>query len=105
MSEKIAKARMVFPEWVVKRWCIVCYLIINWRVQDLVEQVRVEPAAEFYKIAAESLYEYVYNDKMPAKEIAPAILNIAEDFISGNPVKFRAGDYIAIQNYVRKMKK
>jgi hypothetical protein len=98
------RMRLKIPEWIVKRWCIVCYLIINWKVKDLVEQIQVEPGNNFYRVAAEHLYEYAHNNKMPPEEIAPAILNIAEDYLAGNPVQFRAGDYIAIQNYSRQMK-
>ena len=101
MTAQGRKMNLRIPEWVVKRWCIVCYLIINWRIQDLVERVQVEPGEGFYKVVAEHLYNYVYNDVMPPEEIAPAILNAAEDMISGNPVQFRAGDYIMIQNFVR----
>jgi hypothetical protein len=97
----ITKIDLRIPEWVVERWCIVCYLVINWRVTDLVKQAQVKPGKEFYKVVAKHMYDYVYKDTMPPKEIAPAILNAAEDFIAGNPVKFRAGDYIAVQNYLR----
>jgi hypothetical protein len=66
--------------------------------------VQIRPGKEFYKVAAQYLYDYAVNDKMPPEEIAPTIMNLAEDFMSGNPVKFRAGDYIALQNYIRKLK-
>lgn len=99
------KARVLIPEWITKRWCVACYLIINWRIKDLVERIQVEPDANFYKVAAKHLYEYAYNDTMPPEEIAPTIMNLAEDLLSGKPVNFRAGDYIALQNYVRQGKK
>lgn len=103
MAGESRKLDLRLPEWIVKRWCIVCYLIINWRIKDLVEQIQFEPGEGFHKVVAEHLYEYVYNDVMPPDAIAPAIMNVAEDFISGNPVQFRAGDYIMVQNYVREM--
>jgi hypothetical protein len=98
------RIRLTIPEWIVKRWCVVCYLTINWKISDLVRQIKVEPPKNFYKVAAEHLYDYVHKDVMPPKEIAPAILNIAEDYMAGKPVQFRPGDYIMIQDYVRKMK-
>ena len=104
LKVNVASARLLVPEWIAKRWCVVCYLIINWRISDLVKQIQIEPDSRFYKVAAEYLYEYAINNKMPPAEIAPAILNIAEDFIAGKPVQFRAGDYIQIQNFARKMK-
>lgn len=100
----VGKFRVSIPEWVVERWCLVCYLIINWRIADLVKQVQVKPGKEFYEVTAKYLYEYAVNDKMPPDEIAPTIMNLAEDFMSGNSVKFRPGDYIVIQNYLRKRK-
>ena len=96
--------RLAIPEVIVKRWCVACYLIINWRIKDLVERVQVEPSRDFYRVTGEFLYEYAHNDKMPPAEIAPAIMNLAEDYLAGRPVQFRPGDYIMIQNYVRKNK-
>lgn len=97
--------RLTIPEWITKRWCVACYLVINWRIRDLVERIKVEPGTEFYQVAAKYLYDYAYNDMMPPEEIAPTIMNLAEDFLAGKPVNFRAGDYIAMQNYIRQGKK
>ena len=99
------KFKLAIPEWIIKRWCIISYLIINWRIKELVEKIQVEPGMEFYKVASKYLSDYVYNDTMPPDEIAPTILNLAEDFMAGKPVNFRVGDYIAIQNYIRQGKK
>jgi len=96
--------RFKIPEWITKRWCVICYLVINWKIDELVQRVKIEPSTEFYQVAAEYLYEYAYNDKMPPAEIAPAIINIAEDFLAGKRVQFRTGDYIMIQDYIRKNK-
>ena len=96
--------RITIPEWVTKTWCVACYLIINWRIKDLVERIQFEPGEKFYRVAAEYLYEYAYNDKMPPEDIAPTIMNLAEDFLAGRPVNFRAGDYIALQNHIRTLK-
>lgn len=84
-----------------KRWCLACYLVINWKIKDLVERVNVTIPAEVYKQIGEHLYAYVNEDKMPPVEIAPTILNMAEDFATGKPVQIKAGDYIAIQNFMR----
>ena len=37
----------------------------------------------------------------PPEDIASAIMNIADDLMSGRDITLRAGDYIAIQNHVR----
>ncbi len=96
--------KVVIPEWITKRWCVCCYLVINWRIKDLVEKLQVEPTKEFYKVAAQYLVDYALNDKMPPDDIAPTIMNLAEDFLAGRPVNFRAGDYIALQNHIRRTK-
>lgn len=102
--EKIMIEKIRIPEWIMRRWCVACYLVINWRIKDLVERIKVEPGKEFYQVTAQYLYDYAYNDKMPPDDIAPTIMNLAEDFLAGKPVSFRAGDYIAVQNHIRKIK-
>lgn len=86
---------------ITKRWCIQCYLIINWRIDELVKRAEVRIPPEFYKEVAQHLYAYVYEDQMPPEEIAATILNVADDFVRGEPVRFRAGDYIALQDFLR----
>jgi hypothetical protein len=66
-----------------------------------VERARFEIPTEAYKVLAEHLYNYVYEDVMPPDEIASTILNVADDFVRGEQVKLRAGDYIALQGYAR----
>ena len=92
----------VLREQIERKWCLACYLIINWRIKDLIERVNVEIPRETYQVLAEHVYAYVYEDKMPPAAISQTVLNLAEDFVSGNPVELRAGDYIALQNFVRK---
>jgi hypothetical protein len=94
------------PRWItierIKRnWCVVCYLIINWRIDELVEQVKIEPSKDFYDMTANLVYEYAIEGKMPPQEIATTIINLGDDLIAGNQVKLRAGDYIAIQGFLR----
>jgi hypothetical protein len=91
----------VLVEGFEKRWCVVCYLIINWRIEELVKHAQSRIPTEAYKELAEHLYAYVYEDVMPPAAIAGTILNAADDFVRGDPVRLRAGDYIAFQNFVR----
>ena len=102
--EKQFEAKLTIPEWIVERWCVACYLVINWKIADLIRQIEFKPDKNFYQLTAKYLYDYAHKDKMPPEDIAPTILNLAEDYISGNPVKFRTGDYIAMQNHVRNLK-
>jgi hypothetical protein len=84
-----------------ERWCVVCYLIINWRIDELKKFAEWRIPTDVYKELAEHLHAYLYKDKMPPDEIASTILNIADDFVRGDQVKLRAGDYIALQNFAR----
>lgn len=82
-------------------WCKACYLIINWHIDELKEFGRWQVPTEVYTEVAEHLYAYVYEDQMPPEPIRQTILNVADDFVRGEPVRFRAGDYIALQGYIR----
>lgn len=102
----IPKVHMPLEEILVqidKHWCVVCYLIINWRIEELRERGRLEIPAKAYQVLGEHLYNYVYKDVMPPAEIASTILNVADDFVRGEQVKLRAGDYIALQGYARNL--
>jgi hypothetical protein len=87
---------------IVPRWILVAYLIINWRMKDIAEQIKVKPSRAFYSTVANHLGAYLVQDVMPPEEIAGAILNMADDYLANRPMNLRAGDYLAIQNYIRK---
>jgi hypothetical protein len=91
----------VVPDWVIPRWVKVAYLIINWRVKDLADRIQLSPEARFYDVMAKHLRAYVQDGVMPPADIAPAILNLADDYMNGREMNLRAGDYIAIQNHLR----
>lgn len=86
---------------IIPRWILVAYLIINWRMKDIAEQIKVKPGREFYATIAKHLGAYIVNDVMPPDEIAGAILNMADDYMANRPMNLRAGDYINIQNFIR----
>ena len=92
----------VVPEWVLERWILVAYLIINWNVKELAERIRIGPDKRFYAVVTKHLRAYVEEGVMPPEDIAPAILNIADDYMAGRAMNLRAGDYITIQNNIRK---
>ena len=86
---------------ILPRWILVAYLIINWRMKDIEEQIKVKPSREFYSTVATHLGAYMVKDVMPPKEISGAILNMADDYMANRPMNLRAGDYIQIQNFIR----
>jgi hypothetical protein len=92
------------PEWILERWILVAYLIINWNIKDLAERIKVKPNRAFYEVVSKHVAAYVKEGVMPPEDIAPAILNLADDFMANKPMNLRAGDYIAIQNHLRRQK-
>lgn len=96
--------KFVVPQWVLERWILVAYLIINWRVKDLAERIRGAPNKRFYEVVDKYIRAYVEEGVMPPEDVAPAILNLADDYMAGRPLNLRAGDYISIQNHTRRMK-
>jgi hypothetical protein len=61
-----------------------------------------DPGKEFVQVTEKHVNAYIFNKEAPPAEIAAAIMNIADDYLSGREMVMRAGDYITIQNYVRK---
>ncbi|MHB9072314.1 MAG: hypothetical protein ACYC6G_02190 [Desulfobaccales bacterium] len=66
------------------------------------EFVKGDPGKEFGEVVSKIVNDYMFNNKMPPGAIAPAIYNIVDDCMSGREPILRAGDYISLQNYVRK---
>ena len=92
------------PEWILERWILVAYLIINWNIAGLAERLKVKPNKAFYEVVSKYITAYVKEGVMPPEDIAPAILNLADDYMANKPMNLRAGDYIAIQNHLRRQK-
>jgi hypothetical protein len=86
-------------------WCLASYLIINWKVPEIRELAELELPESFTKAIAQYVYDYVYEDKMPPDAIAQTVLNISEDMMAGRTVQLRAGDYIAVQQFLRSEKR
>jgi len=91
----------VIPSWVLERWILVAYLIINWDMKKLGDMVKAKPQKDFFEVVAQHMTAYLKDGTMPPADIAPAILNLADDHLAGRPISLRAGDYIAIQNHIR----
>jgi len=90
------------PDWRIPSWGLVAYLIIDdVLVGKLGELVKVPPDERFDKEVSRHLSAYVEKRVMPPDEIAPAILNMADDLMAGREITIRAGDYINLQNFLR----
>ena len=87
-------------EW-VPRWVRVAYLIIGPEIEERwSELASVRPTEAFQQFVNGQVSALVNEGTAPPDEIAPAILNLADDMLAGQPMTLRAGDYIAIQNYL-----
>lgn len=106
ISNRIKPGRFVIelPEHIRIRWCACCYLIPYWMNIRDIEDLPVDRVQDFSEFVLEEVSALMYENKMPNPEIAPAIMNVAEDIQSGDPVKIRSGDYITLQGYFRKNK-
>ena len=85
----------------IPRWMLVAYLLVNWRMKGLVNEMRVQPSKQFYETVTEHLSAYINKNKMPPAPIASDIINLADDFMANRPMNLRAGDYLAIQKFIR----
>lgn len=81
---------------------IVKYLVvIDWHHDQLNEVVKGRPSEKFNTFVIKTLQDYIDKKKMPSEAILPAIMNLAEDHLSGRELTLRAGDYISLQQEFR----
>lgn len=93
------------PRYILEKWMLVAYLIINWRIDTLRDKLRAKPDREFAEVVAKHTSAYIRDGVLPPKDIQSAIINMADDMMGRKKVIIRAGDYIAIQNHIRAMKR
>lgn len=95
-----------FQKVVIDRDIRVRYLvIIDWHNEKIGDIVQASPTSEFNKYIEQTLKTYIDKNKLPDMDIAPAIMNMADDYLTGNEIVLKAGDYYALQNHFRNMKK
>lgn len=99
------KIRVGIPAWIIKRKIEVMYLVINgWLGKEHGEVVHIAPENNFYELIAKHMNAYLQDGVMPPAEITPAIINLIDDQKAGRKMTLRAGDYISLQNYLKKGK-
>ncbi len=81
----------VIPKWVLERWILVAYLIINWDLGHLREQIEIRPDKKLFDVIQNHVDAYVNEGEMPPDEIAPAILNLADDHMAGTRNELASG--------------
>jgi molybdopterin converting factor small subunit len=103
MQGNVFRPTFIRRETILDRRTWVYYLIIVDRAaQHWAELLEVKPDERFFAILNEHVKAYVEMGKMPPKEIESTVLNVADDFMAGRDITLRAGDYIAMQNFVRR---
>jgi hypothetical protein len=103
MANHMFRPIWVRRETVLDRRTWVYYLIlVDEAVRHLGDRFEIAPDERFFEVLNEHVTAYVEQGKMPPKEIMPTVLNVADDFIAGRDITLRAGDYIAMQNYIRR---
>ena len=95
--------RVAIPKVIIDRSEWVKYLIVlEWQRRLIDEKAFAAVTSErFNKFLNEQVSAYVTNKKAPPAEIAPAIMNLADDLLSGREPTLRAGDYIQLQKHMR----
>ena len=99
------KVRVSIPAWILERRIVVAYLNTHEDFsKEFSDVVQAAPEKKFYESVAKHLNAYLQDGVMPPTEIAPAIINLVDDYNAGRGMTLRAGDYISLQNYLRKAK-
>lgn len=84
---------------------VVMYLvIIDKLLAKRAELLKVRPSEKFFDMVREQVVAHVTEGVEPPKEIASAIMNIADDMMAGREVSIKAGDYIALMNFAKTKK-
>jgi hypothetical protein len=93
--------KIALPDWVLNRIIIVAYLYPP-PVGDIAKYVNRVLDTKAVGILNAHLKAYMEKGTMPPMEIAPVVMNIADDLAAHRTPTLRTGDYIALQMFVRK---
>ncbi len=100
MQQLTVKVRL--PKELVPWWWRFAYKIPPPIAENLVELLDAPVDERFTELVAENVRALVEEGKPPPAEISTAIYNIANDFMNGEELVIRAGDWIALQSYCRR---
>jgi hypothetical protein len=79
------------------------YLVVDETIlKNYGELIKRAPDDAFFNMVEKHINAYMEKGVMPPAEIAPAILNAVDDMRAGRKIALRAGDYISLQNYIKK---
>ena len=69
--------------------------------EENIDLLKVRPTEKFYDMVHELVMAHAVEGKAPPKQVATAIMNIADDMLSGREIVVRAGDYIDLMNFAK----
>jgi len=84
---------------------IMYLVIVDKMLKKWANVMKVRPTDKFFDMVHGHVVDHAVRGVEPPKQIAAAILNIADDMMSGRDVVLRAGDYISLMDYARKTRK
>ncbi len=79
-------------------------IVIDKMIMRYRDVMKARPTEKFFNMVHEQVMNHVIDGEEPPMQIHSAIMNIADDMMSGRDVTMRAGDYIALMNYAREKK-
>jgi hypothetical protein len=94
---------ILVDEDMIERKAVMPYVVMFDNLRDDFGNVlNTAPNKEFFQMIAKHMNGYMQKGEKPPQEIASAILNLVDDVGAGRELTLKAGDYIALQNYLRK---
>jgi len=95
-------ARFSIAEEFLKRKDWVKYKTIpEWHLKAVDDYIMTVPSKEFASFVEDHVNAYILDKKLPPKDIATAVINLADDFLNGQEFVMRSGDYISLMNDFR----
>lgn len=93
--------KIQFSPSIIDRKDWVKYLVlVKWHAERLGKTLQRKPDAAFRKFVEAQVQAHLAGKKVPAS-IETAVMNLADDYLSGRESTLRTGDYIALQNEFR----
>jgi hypothetical protein len=97
--------RVQLSQWMIPWWWRVAYKVPAPLSDELRKYLEIRPDERFQEMVAGHVKALLEQGTAPPAEIATTIYNMANDFVNGEEMVIRTGDYIALQSHFRQMKK
>lgn len=99
--ERTIRVRIKVPDWSIPHWWLVAYKILPMLAKQYSDLLEPELGERFGKVIGGLINDALEGKTLP-DDIAPTILNLTNDLVNGREMIIRTGDYIAIQNHLRR---